>query len=188
MFVSETTRDQVLALLAEGLSQAEIARRLGLVKSTVAYHARRVKEPDPRFRKRYDWAEIQRYYDEGHSIVQCQQQFGFSKKTWHDARLRGDVVSRPPGMPLEQLLSVGIRRNRLNIKARLIAAGLKHQRCENCGLTEWLDAPIPLELHHINGDGQDNRLENLSLLCGNCHARTDNWGGRGVRRLQLRPA
>lgn len=34
----------------------------------------------------------------------------------------------------------------------------------------------------INGDGDDNRLENLQLLCGNCHSQTDNWGGRGVRR------
>jgi len=41
-----------------------------------------------------------------------------------------------------------------------------------------------MELHHLNGDGQDNRLENLQLLCGNCHAQTDNWGGRGVKRLR----
>jgi hypothetical protein len=96
-----STRDRVITLLAEGKSQAEIARLLGVVKSTVAYHARRVKEPDPRFRRRYDWAEVQRYYDEGHSITECQERFGFSRKTWHDARLRGDVVSRPHAMPLD---------------------------------------------------------------------------------------
>jgi 5-methylcytosine-specific restriction endonuclease McrA len=42
--------------------------------------------------------------------------------------------------------------------------------------------PLSMQLHHINGDGSDNRLENLQLLCGNCHSQTDNWGGRGIRR------
>jgi 5-methylcytosine-specific restriction endonuclease McrA len=37
-------------------------------------------------------------------------------------------------------------------------------------------------LHHINGDGRDNRLENLALLCPNCHSQTENWGGRAVTR------
>ena len=64
----------------------------------------------------------------------------------------------------------------------MIRAGLKENRCENCGITEWLGKPLSMELHHVNGDGRDNRLENLQLLCGNCHAQTDNWGGRGVGR------
>jgi hypothetical protein len=71
-----STRERVLPLLQEGLTQGAIAARLGLSKSTVAYHARRVLEPDPRFRRRYDWAAIQRYYDEGHSITDCHREFG----------------------------------------------------------------------------------------------------------------
>ena len=47
--------------------------------------------------------------------------------------------------------------------------------CAVCGLSTWNDQPITLELHHINNNHMDNRLENLQLLCPNCHSQTDNW-------------
>ncbi len=56
------------------------------------------------------------------------------------------------------------------------AAKINH--CEVCGLTEWMGKPIPLEIHHINGKNTDNRMENLQLLCPNCHALTSNYRGR----------
>jgi Zn finger protein HypA/HybF involved in hydrogenase expression len=61
---------------------------------------------------------------------------------------------------------------------RLLKEGIKKRKCECCGNTTWLDKDIPLELHHINGDNTDNRLENLQLLCPNCHAMTDNYRGK----------
>lgn len=48
-------------------------------------------------------------------------------------------------------------------------------RCESCKLTKWLDQPIPLELHHIDGSRFNNEKENLQLLCSNCHAQTDTF-------------
>ena len=87
-------------MLATGISQAEIARSLGIAKSTVAYHARRVREPDPRFRRRYDWSVVQASYDAGHSVNDCVAHFGFSKKTWHAAKNRGDIRTRPHAMPI----------------------------------------------------------------------------------------
>ena len=50
--------------------------------------------------------------------------------------------------------------------------------CHNCGLSEWMGQAIPLEIHHINGINTDNRLDNLVLLCPNCHALTSNYRGR----------
>jgi transposase-like protein len=183
MFVSKT-RQAVAALMASGLTQAAIARRLGLSPATVSYHAGQLGiERRSECARRYDWAEVQRYYDEGHSIAECRRTFGMANRTFTDAVRRGDVVTRPQATPMQDLLVAGPRRNRCHLKARLLSSGLKVARCEECGIDQWRKRPIPLELHHVNGDGRDNRLENLRLLCPNCHSQTDNWGGRGkVRR------
>ena len=62
------------------------------------------------------------------------------------------------------------------LKNKLIE--LRGHRCEDCGLTEWKHQPIPLEAHHIDGDKCNNTLENLLLLCPNCHTFTPNYGSK----------
>jgi 5-methylcytosine-specific restriction endonuclease McrA len=78
---------------------------------------------------------------------------------------------------IQDVLIEGSTIQSFKLKKRLFASGLKQQRCENCGLTEWLGHNIPLELHHANGNTRDNRLENLIILCPNCHALTENYRG-----------
>jgi DNA-binding CsgD family transcriptional regulator len=175
------TREKVGALLVAGVRPAEVARRLGISKPTVTYHARKLGVPiRSRCAQRYDWDEIQHAYDGGLSVRECAQRFGFNLCSWHAAAERGAITPRPRKMPIDTLLVAGRRQtSRTHLKQRLLDEGLKENRCETCGIVEWRGRPLNMELHHVNGDGADNRLENLQLLCGNCHSQTDNWGGRG---------
>ena len=61
---------------------------------------------------------------------------------------------------------------------------LRGHKCEHCGLEEWFGEPILLEIHHIDGDRLNNVLENLQLLCPNCHSLTSNWKGRNSKKKQ----
>lgn len=81
-------------------------------------------------------------------------------------------------MSLEKYLknSQDIQSNKVRIK--LLREGYKEYKCENCGLTEWLGQPIPLELHHKDGNRNHNEIENYQLLCPNCHAFTDSYRGK----------
>lgn len=63
------------------------------------------------------------------------------------------------------------------LKNKLLLEGIKENKCDICGITEWQGKPIVCQLHHINGDNKDNRLENLQILCPNCHSQTDNYCG-----------
>lgn len=65
-----------------------------------------------------------------------------------------------------------------HLKERLLKEGIKEYKCECCGATEWMGKPIALELHHVNGIKSDLRIENLQILCPNCHAFTDNYRGK----------
>jgi len=68
-----------------------------------------------------------------------------------------------------------------DLKRRLFKAGLKEKRCEHCSNTQWMGKDVPLQLDHINGIRSDNRIENLRVLCPNCHALTPTWGGRNFK-------
>lgn len=72
-----------------------------------------------------------------------------------------------------------IKKNGKSTLNPLIA--LRGHQCECCKNTEWLGQPINLEIHHIDGDRSNNELNNLQLLCPNCHSYTENFCGKSKK-------
>lgn len=59
---------------------------------------------------------------------------------------------------------------------------VRGHQCQGCGLSEWREKEIPLELDHIDGNPDNNVDENLRLLCPNCHAQTEFYKGAAANR------
>jgi hypothetical protein len=172
-------REQVKTGLEAGKTVGKIAAELGISPATVCYHARRLGYP-PKPRTRYDWAAIQLYYDSGHTYRETKAHFGFSSGAWGKAVEAGKLVTRRNITALDTWLVPRSTVNRQHLKRRLIEAGLKENACEECGIRDWRGLPLTLALHHCNGVRNDNRLENLAILCPNCHSQTENFGGRNA--------
>ena len=147
--VRSWTTDELRVAVRDSRSVAEVLRRLGYTPNGGMH--------------RYIKAQIRMDgLDTSHFLGQ----------SWSRGR------SFPQGQrarPLQEILVEGSTYSSGALRKRLIAAGLKQARCEACGITEWRGERLTLELDHINGEPTDNRLENLRILCPNCHSQTDTW-------------
>jgi len=99
------------------------------------------------------------------------------------AYLRGKTHSWGLRIPLKKILvkETSYKGGSYKVKGRLLLAGILKNKCYCCDGTEWLGKPIPLELEHINGDNKDFRIQNLRLLCPNCHTLTKTYRGKNIK-------
>lgn len=138
-------------------------------------------------------AEIEEWILQKKSKAYMAQQLGCNPKTINPILERLDLVyagnqsgkgqvKKTPKMSLIEYLSKSkdIQSNKVRIK--LLEEGYKEHRCEYCKQTTWLGKPIPLELHHKDGDRHNNTLENYELLCPNCHTLTDSYRGKNCTK------
>lgn len=109
-----------------------------------------------------NYKQIRKYIEEFNINIKH-----FKGQAWNKG-LRG--IGKPT-IPLEAILILNSSFQSYKLKKRLFAAKLKEEKCEECGWAKRSpDGRLPLELDHINGDSKDNRIENLRILCPNCHS------------------
>ena len=101
--------------------------------------------------------------------------------------LRRNRLKNNSTFPLEEVFS-GMHPDYRSYQLckRLISEGYKEKKCEICGITEWMNKPISLQLHHKDGNSINHRLENLQILCPNCHSQTDSFAGKNSKKPLLR--
>ncbi len=82
-----------------------------------------------------------------------------------------------PKIPLSEIIQQNLHPNyqTYKLKQRLLEEGIKENRCETCNISEWNELSINMELHHIDGNRNNHLLENLEMICPNCHSQTDNY-------------
>jgi hypothetical protein len=149
--------EELRTVVAESISLAEVLRRLG-----------RPDTGTQRARLRRWVAEDQLTTE--HFLGQAHQR---GKPRLTSARRPEDILVKQDGG----------RRTRTVVLRRALRAMGVPEECADCGIgPEWLGRPMTLEVDHINGDWSDDRLENLRLLCPNCHAVTSTWCRGGSRR------
>lgn len=85
-------------------------------------------------------------------------------------------------VPIEEYLSNRKPILSFSLKNRLLREGFLTSQCSSCCNVSWLGGPIPLELDHIDGKSNNNSLENLRLLCPNCHALTPTYRGKNISK------
>lgn len=143
--------------------------------------------------KQYNKEEVEKIVKENLSIAECLRKMNKrpagGNYRWFDSLIKkynidithftgkgwsfGKKLNYNRGLPLDSILvknSLVVNSNHL--KKRLLKEGVKTHQCEICKNTSWNNLPIPIELEHCNGDNSDNRIENLKILCPNCHAQT----------------
>lgn len=149
------TDEQFIEAVKTSLSKAETLRKLGLKPAGANYAG---------FDKTVERLRV----DTSH----------FTGQGWNTGKRYKPIKGK---RPLKEILVEHSDWTSTNhLKERLLTEGIKAKRCECCGLDTWMDKPIALELHHINGIKDDLRIENLQILCPNCHAFTDNYRGKGM--------
>ena len=150
------TIEQLRKAVEESFSYRKVLSKIGLIEAGGNY------------------AQVKQYIKEFELDISH-----FKGKAWNKG-LRG--FSKPI-IPIEDILVKNSSFQSFKLKKRLFEAKLKESKCEECGWAEKsIDGRLPLELDHINGDSKDNRLENLRILCPNCHSLKPTHRGRNRKK------
>ena len=148
-------KEDLVGAVKESTSYRRVIKRLGLVPAGGNY------------------SQIKKYIKEYNLDTSH-----FSGKCWN----RGLRYRSKTRKPIREVLTNNSDFQSYKVKQRLFEERLKDKVCEECGWAEVSDdGRLPLELNHINGNSRDNRIENLEILCPNCHSLRPHYRGRNKK-------
>jgi hypothetical protein len=199
------TDEQLIKAVETATCYNDVLKGIGLKEHSNAPHVRkRIKELDldPQYKKR-TWTKEQlvNAVENNISIASAIAEIGLKPSGANYAQfhryckeynldtshfkgkgyLKGRSHNHSARTPLEEILVENCQYSSHRLKLRLYEAGLKEEMCENCGITDWNGQKLSLHLDHINGKRDDNRLENLRVLCPNCHSQTETYAGKNKK-------
>ena len=140
--------------------------------------------------ERFTLEEIQQICSQCYSYRQLALRFGYSENSIN----RVKEIIEQYNLDISHFTGQGWKRDKIDISIFQYNKSVKSEvmiraltilrgwKCEKCGRTEWEGQKIPLCVHHVDGNHINNQIENLQILCPNCHAQTDNYCGRNKRK------
>lgn len=174
------TTETIKIMLEQGLSYKEISAKTKLTKATISYHAKKLGMSNPR--KETDLEILTKLYESGLSVAESAKRLGIGKDSAAKALKKNKVAIRSNKADIEKMFIENSAVGRNAVKRRLLSEGILENKCSECGLDpNWNGKPIVMVLDHINGVNNDNRVENLRLLCPNCNSQTPTFAGRNVK-------
>jgi 5-methylcytosine-specific restriction endonuclease McrA len=143
--------------------------------------------------KKYTNDEIKYFLSESYSLWEFCKKVGYKNKSSRVYLIVKNYLSKNDidlkDYPhLYRKLGITIKKNnneifnenstyeRKDLRKKIINENILEYKCSACGISDWLGNPLSLQLDHINGINNDNRIENLRFLCPNCHTQTPTWG------------
>lgn len=91
------------------------------------------------------------------------------------------LKKKQPSVSIQEILENKVPCQSFKLKFKLFNEGIKTNKCERCGISEWNGKPLNCELHHIDGNNANNNLDNLIILCPNCHSQTENFRSKNKK-------
>ena len=198
-------KHDILRLRSEGLSYSEICKRLGCNKSIVAFYCsgRYLLNNVDTEKQKQEYEElICKVITKCNNINQICKALGKKPTNTNYNFIKNIIkkydinISHFTSEPLkkckhkpytkEEIFTKNSKIKTSKLLNYILKYNLKEYKCENCKNTEWMNKKIPLQTHHINGNNTDNRIENLQLLCPNCHAQTDNYCGKSKKQKTIK--
>ena len=148
-------KEELIEIVKKSLSYANVCKQIGI--SSVGGNFNKIKK----YIKLYD-INIDHFTGQGWNTGDRYKFFG--KLIPLDKILQGEYPTFPTN----------------HLRKRLIKEGLKKEKCEICGITDWNNKKISFHLDHIDGDNTNHKLYNLRILCPNCHSQTDTYGSKNM--------